>query len=345
MTSFTLSEIAELCGAQLTGDGSLEITGPAPLADAGPSEVSFLGDYRYAKHLATTRAGAVLLAEGVETPRDDLAILRCENPSRAFNEVIVAFAPPRSVPEPGIHPTAFVDPTAEIASDASIGALCVIGAQVKIAAGVAVHSGAQIAEHVELGRDSIVYSNAVLYPYVRMGERCIIHGGAVLGADGFGYEPTPQGWVKKPQEGIVVLEDDVEIGANTTIDRARFGATLVRRNAKIDNLVQLGHNVQVGESAMLFGQVGIGGSTHIGKGAILAGQVGVIDHLRIGDGARLGAGTGVLRSIPAGQECLGYPAEQKRDAIRAHRELMRLRDLRKQVERMEARLAELEERE
>jgi UDP-3-O-[3-hydroxymyristoyl] glucosamine N-acyltransferase len=318
------------------------VRGPAGLDDAGPDEVSFLAEGRYLPLLAETRAGAVLVGDGVESPRPDLALLRCANPQEAFNAVVRAFAPARPRPEPGVHPTAVVDPEAALADGVAVGPLCVVGAGARLGPGVVLHARVTVGANVVIGEGSELFPGVVLYPHVSLGARCVVHAGAVLGADGFGFEPGPEGWTKTPQGGTVVVEDDVEIGANTTIDCARFKATFVGRNAKIDNLVHVGHNCRIGRSALLLAQVGLAGSTHVGDGAILAGKAGIAGHLRIGAGARVGAMSAVIKDVPAGQVIWGYPAREKTRFLRSVRNVERAGELAERVAALERRLAELE---
>lgn len=347
MTSRTISEIAALCDADANasvGSRVLQtlITGPASLSEAEPGEVSFLTDRRYLSQLDTTRASCVLVRSDIEVERDDLVLLRCDDPGRAFSRVILTFAPPVPEPRPGVHPTAVVDPTAEIASDASIGALCVVGPGVLVASGVVLHPNVTVGAGVQIGLATVVYPGVVLYPHVRMGARCIVHGGTVIGSDGFGFEPTPEGWEKTPQAGTVVIEDDVEIGANVTIDCARFGATHVGRGVKIDNLVHLAHNVQVGENSIFLAQSAVSGSTRVGRGAIFAGKAGCAGHLEIGDGARLGGASAVFKDVAAGEEVFGVPAGPKREQLKNLLGLKRVSEVLREVRELRKRVADLE---
>ncbi|MCP3919314.1 MAG: UDP-3-O-(3-hydroxymyristoyl)glucosamine N-acyltransferase [bacterium] len=342
MTPRTLSEIAELCGATLTGDGARVVSGPASLAEAGPDEISFLTDRRYLTQLAETRAAAVLVREDVEVEREGLALLVCDDPGRAFSRVILAFAPEQPSVVPGVHASAVVDASAEIASDASVGPLCVVGPGVRIASGAVLHPNVTIGAGVDIGPGTVVHPGAVLYAHVRVGARCLIHAGAVLGADGFGFEPTPNGWEKTPQAGTVVLEDDVEVGANVTIDCARFGATRIGRGVKIDNLVHLAHNVQVGEGAMFLAQSAVSGSTRVGRGAIFAGKAACAGHLEIGAGARLGGASAVFKDVAPGEEVFGVPAGPKAEQLKNLLGLKRVAETLREVRELKRRVEELE---
>jgi len=344
MTSRTLAELAQLCGAVVDGDAARTIDGPAALADAGPREISFLANPRYTPQLATTRAGAVVVARNCASQRADLVLLRCDDPNRAFTAVVEAFAPRDPAPAPGVHPSAFVETGARVDPTASIGPNCTIASGASVGARSQLVAGVSIGRDAVVGEDCVLHPAVVLYARVRVGSRVLIHAGTVLGSDGFGFEPTRTGWVKIPQCGTVLVEDDVEIGANVTVDRARFGVTRIGRGVKIDNLVQVGHNVDVGDGALLIAQVGIAGSTRVGKRAILAGQVGVAGHATIGDGARVGAQSGVSGEVPAGADYFGTPARPRADELRIWSLTGKLPDMSKRIKDLERRLAQLDGR-
>ncbi len=344
MITRTASEIAEICGATVEGDGSVELVGPAPLEEARGDQVSFLGNPMYRSELESTRAGAVLLAHGVEVERRDVALLRCENPNTSFSRVIEEFLAPEARPAPGVHASAFVDPTAELGAEVSVGPNATVCAGARIGARTIVHGNVFVGPNAEIGEDGELHPAVVLGAGVQVGRRCRIHAGTVIGSDGFGFDPTPEGWVKIPQCGTVEIGDDVEIGANCAIDRGRFQATKIGSGAKLDNLVHLAHNVEVGEGALLIAQVGISGSSRVGKQAILAGQVGVAGHLKIGDGARVGAQSGIGNDLPPGTEWFGSPATPKMLSIRSSAALKRLPDLLKEFKALQKRVEELEER-
>ncbi len=344
MTSRTLAELAQLCGAVVDGDPALTVEGPAALADAGPREISFLANPRYVPQLATTKAGAVVVARDCASSRADLVLLRCDDPNRAFTAVIEAFAPRDPAPAPGVHPSAVVAPDAHVDPSASVGPNCTIASGARVGARSLLVAGVSIGREAQVGEDCVLHPAVVLYARVRVGDRVLMHAGTVLGADGFGFEPTRTGWTKIPQCGTVIIEDDVEIGANVTIDRARFGATRIGRGVKIDNLVQVGHNVVIGDGALVIAQVGIGGSTRIGKRVILAGQTGVTGHTTIGDGARIGARSGVESDVPAGADYFGSPARPRVEALRAWSLATRLPEMRERIKDLERRLGLLDGR-
>ena len=342
MPQRTLSELAQLCGAQLDGDGSRPIDGPANLIDAGPREISFLANPRYREQLTTTRAAAVVVAPDFERTRADLALLRVRDPSRAFTRIVEAFHEPVPPAPRGIHPTAVVEFGAVVASTASIGPLCYVAAGARIGERAVLHPSVSVGHGSSVGDETVLHSGVRVYGRVQIGARCIVHAGSVIGSDGYGFEPTREGWAKIPQVGTVVVEDDVEMGANCAIDRGRFGATRIGRGSKLDNLVHVAHNVIVGEAALLIAQCGIAGSSQIGNRAIIAGQAGIGGHVKIGDGARIGGQSGVANDIPAGMDYLGTPAHPRGDALRQWSLVARLPDLTQRVRDLERKIAELE---
>ncbi|MBL8862029.1 MAG: UDP-3-O-(3-hydroxymyristoyl)glucosamine N-acyltransferase [Planctomycetes bacterium] len=342
MTTRTLAEIAAACGAVLDGDPGLGIDGPATLADAGPREISFLANPRYAPQLASTRAGAVILAQDHPRPRAELSVLRCADPNRAFTAVVQLFAPEREPAPRGIHPSAVVDPRAEVDAEASIGPGCTVGAFARIGPRAVLVAGVHVGPHARVGEGTVLHPGVVLYDRVSIGARGLVHGGTVIGSDGFGFDPTATGWAKIPQVGTVEVGDDVEIGANCTIDRGRFGPTRIGHGVKMDNLVHVAHNVVVEEAALLIAQVGVAGSTRIGQRAILAGQVGVAGHALIGAGARIGAQSGVAGEVPPGADYFGSPARPRGEALRSWMIVAKLPELQQKVRDMARRLAALE---
>lgn len=343
MTQRTLSDIAELCGASIEGDGTRVVTGPASLEEATAEQVSFLAESAYVEHLETTHAAGVLVSDTLRTDRKDLTLLRCADPGRAFSRVVLAYAQLPPAPPPGVHPSAVVDPTAELAEGVCVGPHSVVGPGARLESGVVLHPRVVIGAACRVGADSELHPGVVLYPFARVGERCILHAGTIIGSDGFGFEWADGHWEKTPQAGTVELEDDVELGANVTIDCARFGVTRIGRGAKVDNLVHVAHNVRVGANALLLAQVGIAGSTRIGPGAILAGQVGVAGHLDIGAGARVGGGSKLFKDVPAGEDFYGAPAGPKAEALRAQAALKRVPELITRLRELEARVRELDE--
>ena len=345
MITRTVSELAELCGATLEGDGDRTVTGPATLSEATPEEISFLGNPLYEQELESTRAAAVVIGTDVRPARTDLVLLRCADPNRAFTRVVEAFQADEARVEPGVHDTAVLAADVELGQGVSIGAQSCLGAGAVLEDGVVLHPRVTVGAGARIGTGTVVHPGVVLYPKVRVGARCILHAGCVVGSDGFGFEPTADGWEKVPQCGTVEVGDDVEIGANSTIDRGRFGPTRILAGTKIDNLVHIAHNVQVGPEALLIAQVGIAGSTRIGRRTVLAGQVGVVGHLEVGDGARVAAQSGISKSLAGGKDYFGSPAREKSEAYRIEAVTHKLPELARRVRALERRLDERLEQE
>src|SRR2546423_1485339 len=338
-----LAELAQQTGAQVEGDAELEITGAAGLDEAEAGHVTFLANPRYTPRVQTTRATAIYLAEGVEAGRD-IAILRARDPYLAYTRALRLFHPEPAF-EPFIHPAAVVDPSAQLDSRVHIGACAVIGRRVTLAAGVRVYPNATIYDDVSVGADSVIHSGVALRAGTQVGARVVVHNNAVVGSDGFGYAKDEEGrWLKIPQTGRVVVEDDVEIGACTTIDRASVGETRIARGAKIDNVVQVGHSCTVGEDTLLCAQVGLAGSSHVGRRVILAGQVGVAGHLRIGDDVVLTAKSATSHDVPAGKVLSGIPAFDNREWLRATAAFRRLGEMQRTLRSLGERLAILEKK-
>lgn len=349
MSQRTLSQIADLVGAELVGDPDRVVSGVASLAEAGPDDVCLFHQARFEPEARATRAAALVTSAGLHPGREDVSLLVCADASRAFTRVVRALVGPRSRPEPGVHPTAVVHADAVLGTNVAVGALCVVGAGARLAPGVVLHPGVVVGAGVSLGADTEIHPSVVLYEGVTIGERCVVHSGTVIGADGYGYEPEPGAtpadpprWVAIPQVGTVVLEDEVDVGANCTIDRARIGVTRIGAGTKLDDLVHVAHNVQVGRSVMMAGQVGIAGSACIEDGALLGGQVGVTGHRTVGRGARLADKAGVIGDVPPGEVWFGYPARPRQKSLRARAALERLPALVERVKELEARLARLE---
>ena len=335
MVQMTTGEVAAAVGGELIGAPDLTIRGVAPLETARPDELSFVANARYLRYLPRTRAGAVLLARSVENPGSgDVATILVDDPHVAVYHVLRRLYPP--VRSDGvIHPSAVVDASAVIGADVTIGACAVVAAGVRIGARSSVAPHAVLGAGATIGEDCVIHAHVTIHPGVVMGARCIIHSGARVGREGFGFVWLDGGHRRVPQIGGCVLEDDVEIGANSTVDRGSVGDTVIGAGTKIDNLVHLGHNVRVGRDAMIIAQVGVSGSTTIGDGAVLAGQAGVGGHLEIGAGARIGGQAGVTADVPAGQSYSGYPARPHREALRAQGAMFRLPDLIRRMRQLE----------
>ena len=319
--TFTLEQVANTSGGELVGDPSLRITGAASLAEATPGEVSFFANPKYIGLLRQTRASAVFVpadfAESI-TP----AQIRVSNPTKAFEQVVLKFAPKPIQFVPGIHPTAVVDPSAQLGERVSIQPHAVIEAGTKIGDDTIIGAGSYVGHETTIGSSCLIYPSVTIRERSRIGSRVIIHSGAVIGADGFGFEMVDGRQQKIQQLGVVQIDDDVEIGANTTIDRARFGRTWIQQGVKIDNLVQIAHNVVVGKDSVIVAQSGISGSTRVGQRVMMGGQVGIVGHLEIGDGTAIGAQSGISKSTQGGA-WFGSPAvplaEAKQQIAWVHR--------------------------
>lgn len=295
----TLKEIAQLVGGELVGDESAKISGVASLAEASADEISFFYSRTYLPQLRKTKAAAILV------PRDFAeeimaATIRVDRPPAAFEQVVRKFAPPAVKFPPGIHPTAIVDPSAKIGERVSIQPYAVIEAGAEIGEETVVGAHTYVGHHVVIGANCLLYPKVTIREYCRLGARVILHPGAVIGADGFGFEMTERGQKKQPQLGIVQLDADVEVGANTTIDRARFGRTWIQSGVKIDNLVQVAHNVVIGSNSVIAAQTGIAGSARIGQRVMLGGQVGILGHIEVGDDTAVGAQAGLGKNTTGG---------------------------------------------
>jgi UDP-3-O-[3-hydroxymyristoyl] glucosamine N-acyltransferase len=335
---FNTAEIAEYVGGQLEGDGGIELSGVRPLGEAGPEHLSFLSNRRYYRQLKTTRAGAVLIDR--TTDAHDRTVIRCDDPYQAFAHSLALFHP-QPWPEPGIDPRAAVADDA-VVKDATVEAFAFVGPGAHVGAGSWIESGAYVGAGAEIGDSCRLMPHSVLAAGCRLGDRVWLNPGAVLGGEGFGFAPSPRGHVKIPQVGRVVVEEDVEIGANSCIDRATMGDTTVRRGAKIDNLVQVAHGAEIGEGDLLVAFAGIAGSAKLGKGVIVAAKAGVINHAEIGDGVQISTGSRVLKSQPAGARLAGYPAIDHGDWLKAAARFADLPEMARKIRKLEARIAELE---
>ncbi|MDQ3917849.1 MAG: UDP-3-O-(3-hydroxymyristoyl)glucosamine N-acyltransferase [Acidobacteriota bacterium] len=338
-----LSELARLTGARADEkDSDVEIRGAAGLDEAEAGQVAFLSNPRYTPRVQTTRASAVYVGEDVEVLRAGIAVLRARDPYLAYTRALRVFHPEESF-EPFLHPSAVIDPSARIGEGVSVGACCVVGRGAVIGDRVRLFPNVTVYEDVSIGEDSVIHSGVRLREGTLVGARVRIHDNAVIGSDGFGYAKDEEGrWLKIPQTGRVVIEDDVEIGAGTCVDRASVGETRIARGAKIDNLVQVGHSCAVGEDALLCAQVGLAGSSRVGRRVILAGQVGVAGHLEIGDDAVLTAKSATSHNVPAGKMLSGIPAFDNRDWLRSTAAFRRLGEMQRSLRTLEQRLAALE---
>jgi UDP-3-O-[3-hydroxymyristoyl] glucosamine N-acyltransferase len=344
-TSYALRELAALVGGSVEGDGSQRIHGVAQLDEAGPEDLSLLNGLRYRSQFVTTRAGAVIVGPKLAAPErpDSPSLLRVENPYLAFGRLIDLFHPAPPL-RPGRHPTALVEEGAQVDPTAELRAFTFVGRGASIGPRTLLHPGVVIEADARIGADCLLHANAVVRERCEIGDRVILQPGAVVGSDGFGYvfDPKRPAHVKVAQVGIARLEDDVELGACACVDRATLGATVVGRGTKLDNLVHIAHNVQVGMHSLLCAQVGIAGSTTIGSGVVLAGQAGVVDHVHIDDRVTVGAQSGVTGDVAAGASVSGFPARDHAGMLRAWAALQRLPALRREHEGLMRRVEELE---
>ncbi len=328
------SEIAALVSGTFVGDADPEITGVAAVDRAGPHELSFVAHPKYAAYLPQARAGALLVTNALAERVGAVPHIVVPDVHRALARVLAHFHP-TTRPAPGVHATAIIAEGVQVPDDAIIEPYVVIGAGTRLGKGVWLGAHTVIGESCVLGDDVRCLPRVTLYSHVRLGARTIVHSGAVLGSDGFGYTFVDGRHEKVPQVGGVVIGDDVEIGANATIDRGSVGPTEVGNGVKIDNLVHLAHNVRVGDLTVMAAQTGVAGSTIVGKGVVLGGQVGLPGHVKIGDGATLAAKTGVFGDIPPGETWGGYPAQPHREFLKAQAALLKLHDLLKRVRKLE----------
>ena len=344
---FTLSELAARVGGEVSGDGAVAIERIASLEEAGPGDLSFFSNKKYRAAFEGSRAAAVVVEPDVSVPAGR-TVLRAPNAYLAFAKIATLFHPPvEAMPviaeEAFVAPSARVDPSAELMPFAYVGPDAVVGARCILFPGAFVGAGAR------LGDDCVLWPNAVVRDRCTLGDRVVLEPGCVVGSDGFGFAFDPEGeqgsgprHYKVPQIGTVIVEDDVELGANTCVDRATLGATVIGRGVKVDNLVQLAHNVQVGPLSLLIAQVGIAGSTKLGAGVIAAGQVGIVGHLTVGDGAKLAAQSGIMNDVEPGAVLMGSPAVPKGERLRQEALVRRLPALARRVAELEKKIEELQ---
>jgi UDP-3-O-[3-hydroxymyristoyl] glucosamine N-acyltransferase len=336
---YRLSDIAQWIDAQIDGDPDIEIHRLAKIEEAGPGDLTFIANPRYEKYVSTTHASAVIVAAAF--PKTERTVLRCSDPYFAFMTLAQKWYGKTPAIAFGIHPSAVIGADCVIDPTAAVGAHVVLADRCRVGANTQIHPGVVLGEDVEIGENTLIYANVTVRERCRIGHRVIVHPGAVIGSDGFGFAFKDGRYHKIPQMGIVVIEDDVEIGANTTLDRATMGETIIHQGAKLDNLIQIAHNVEIGEHTAIAAQSGISGSTRVGKYVRIGGQVGAVGHIEIGDGAAAGAQAGITKSVPAKTFVSGYPAREHMTAKREEASLSKLPELLKRVKQLEQELARL----
>jgi len=334
----TLSEIAKLIGGEVVGDAHVKITGLTGIEKAGPGDLVFARDARYLKEAENTPAAAIIVPADIK--ESSKSLIKVKNPDYAFSKLLEMEAPGYKAKK-GIHPTAVIGENVKLGKDLSIGAHVVIGDESKIGNGTVIYPLVYIGEKVKIGNDVLIYANVSIREETSIGNNVIIHNGAVIGSDGFGFVKENGKYYKVPQIGRVIIEDDVEIGANVTIDRATVGDTLVKRGTKIDNLVQIAHNVTIGEDCAIVAQVGVSGSVEIGNNVVLAGQVGVAGHLVIGENSVVAGKSGVTKDVPPNSYVSGFPAQPHKEELKMKASLQRLPILSRIVQELEEKVKKI----
>jgi UDP-3-O-[3-hydroxymyristoyl] glucosamine N-acyltransferase len=337
--SITTGELAQRINGTLHGDADLILRGVNGLLDAAPDELTFIADAAHVRRWAASKARAVIVSRDIDLNRDDAGdriIIEVDDADLAMIDALQLWAPPIPRPAPGVHPTAWIHPDAAIGAHACIGAHVSIDAHAVLGDHVVVHDGVRISQHVRIGDACTLHCNCVIRERCSIGGRVTLHPGVVVGADGFGYRPSPadSSPLKVPQIGTVEIHDDVEIGANSCIDRGKFGATIIGANTKIDNLCQIAHNCRIGRNCIIAGLTGMAGSVILEDDVMLAGMVGIADHVTVGRGARIAAQAGVMADVPPGKVMFGLPADQLKATMRQTVCLRKLPDHMRRVERM-----------
>ena len=338
----TLAEIAKLVDGEIVGDASVVITGACGIKEAVEGDITFVANPKYLPLMGKTRASAIITSREVKESAKPL--IRTENPSLAFARMLSIMEPCEIKHPKGIHPTALIGKNVSLGKDAALGPYAVIEDNAVIGERAIIYAGCFIGHDVRIGNDTLIYANVSIRERVSIGSRVIVHSGTVIGSDGFGFATLKGIHHKIPQVGTVIVEDDVEIGANVTIDRARFDKTLIGKGTKIDNLVQIAHNVIIGENSFIVAQAGISGSTIIGNNVILAGQAGLVGHITVGDGAIVAAQGGVTKDVPPNTMVSGYPAKPHDIAKRVNACVQNLPKLYETVNGLKKKIAELEEK-
>lgn len=326
MKTYTILEINEIIKGEIVGSTLQNITAPEQLSMASDSEISIIGNKKYEKQWATSKACAAIVNNDISIePGENRAFIKVKDADLAMAVVQELFAPAPPVFEIDIHPTAVIDASANVGPGVKIGANCYIGPKVSLGENAIIYPNVTILDECTIGKNTVIWPGAVVRERCHIGNHCIIHPNATIGADGFGFRPCPErGLAKIPQIGNVVIGNNVEIGANSNVDRGRFSSTVIGDGCKIDNLVQIGHNCQLGKFCLMSGHSGLAGSVTLGNGVIIGGSASIKDHLTLGDGVMVGAGSGVAADVEAGKTVLGYPAVEARDALKQWAAIKRL---------------------
>ncbi len=339
---FTAKDIAALLGGKLEGNPSTIVTGIAKIEEAGPSSLSFIAHPKYEQYADTTQAGILLVSETLLVTNDKIAaLIRVADPYASFTQLLEMYQQiVAQSAKTGIEQPSFIGRGSTYGADFYLGAFGYIGEKVTIGNNVKIYPGTFIGDEVSIGDGTVIHAGAKIYASCSLGSGCVIHAGVVIGGDGFGFAPLPDGSYKKiPQLGIVEIGNNVEIGANTVIDRATLGATVINDGVKLDNLIHIAHNVEIGENTVMAAQTGISGSTRIGRGVMIGGQVGIVGHIRIADGVRINAQSGVSKSITEkGKGVTGSPAGDFREHYKGVAYTKRIPELLKRIEELEKRL-------
>ena len=339
----SLKDAADFIGGKIIGNDQVSISNVAKIEDASPGDLTFLYLPQYIKFFPATKASAIIVKPDFERTRDDITYIICDNPNIAFQKIVMHFFKP-VIKHFGIDPDAFVHPTAKIGANVSLGKNVVIGENCVIGDNTIILHNTTLLEEVTVGSNTLIYSNVAVREKCVIGNNVIIHSGTVIGSDGFGFQPDAMGVFHKiPQIGNVVIEDDVELGSNVSVDRAALGSTIIKKGAKIDNLVQVAHGVSIGRNTVISGQAGISGSTKIGNNCVIAGQVGIVGHIEIGDFVQLGAQSGVSKAITKPGGYMGAPAIDIKKFLRLNGHIHNLPDYADKLKALENRIKELEE--
>lgn len=339
---FSAKQIAEFIHGVIVGDENATVHTFAKIEEGVPGAISFLSNPKYTHYIYETKSTIVLVNKDFEAERPvNATLIKVDNAYESVAKLLTLYemSKPKKT---GIHPLACIDPTAKIGKDVYIDAFAYVGANAVIGDGVALHPHATVCENAVIGENSILYPNVTVYHDCRVGKRCILHAGSVVGADGFGFAPSPEGYEKIPQIGIAMLEDDVEIGANTCVDRATMGATIVHKGVKLDNLIQIAHNVEVGSHTVMASQVGIAGSTKVGEWCMFGGQVGLAGHIRVGNHVNIGAQSGIPGTVKGDNlTIMGSPAIDAKQFFKSSVIYKKLPDMYQTLNRMEKEIEEL----